>query len=93
MYTDVNLPAEMSKGFGKVMVRLSFHMVKSDLVSFATFSHGLPNNAPATVLPVLGPPKIRPLRVWSPPRLNFRYSWAQKIVSFQTAGRTAMSEI
>ena len=37
--------------------------------SFATFSPELPNNVPATVLSVFGPPRVRPLWVWSSSRL------------------------
>ena len=34
-----------------------------------TLMHGLPNKATAMVLPVFGPPRVRPLGVWSPSRL------------------------
>ncbi len=34
--------------------------------TFATFSPRLPNNAPATVLPVFEPARVGPLGVWSP---------------------------
>ncbi len=34
--------------------------------SFMIFSPGLPNNAPASVLPVFGPPRVGPLGVCSP---------------------------
>ncbi len=53
--------------------------------TFATFSPGLLNNAPDTILPVFGPPRIGALRVWSPSKVG---THREATVTLQLVERT-----